>query len=140
MSDGFQVAGDFHPFNVLFREDEEFTLLDRSRGEWGEPADDVSCMTINYLFFSLQRYGTLAGPFEELYVTFWNRYLEGTHDSEVFNVIQPWFAWRALVLASPQWYPTIHPDVRRKLLTFARQVMVQPRFEWREMNRYLEGV
>lgn len=135
-----QVHGDFHPFNVLFREDEEFTLLDRSRGEWGEPADDVSCMTINYLFFSLQRYGTLAGPFEELYVTFWNRYLEGTHDSEVFNVIQPWFAWRALVLASPQWYPTIHPDVRRKLLTFARQVMVQPRFEWRAINRYLEGV
>ena len=28
-------------------------MLDRSRGEWGEAADDVSSMTINYLFFGL---------------------------------------------------------------------------------------
>lgn len=28
-------------------------MLDQSRGEWGEAADDVSSMTINYLFFGL---------------------------------------------------------------------------------------
>src|SRR5262245_14633369 len=36
-----QVHGDFHPWNILFREGADFMLLDRSRGEWGEPADDV---------------------------------------------------------------------------------------------------
>lgn len=39
-----QVHGDFHPWNVLFREGTDFTVLDRSRGEWGEPADDVAAM------------------------------------------------------------------------------------------------
>jgi hypothetical protein len=49
---------------VLFREGVDFTVLDRSRGEWGEPADDVTAMTINYIFYSLQKYGELAGVFE----------------------------------------------------------------------------
>ena len=35
------MHGDFHPWNLLFREGVEFSVLDRSRGEWGEPADDV---------------------------------------------------------------------------------------------------
>ncbi|NJD68896.1 MAG: aminoglycoside phosphotransferase family protein, partial [candidate division NC10 bacterium] len=32
------VHGDFHPWNILFRKGTDFTLLDRSRGEWGDPA------------------------------------------------------------------------------------------------------
>jgi hypothetical protein len=134
-----QVHGDFHPFNVLFTEGESFNLLDRSRGEWGEPADDVSCMTINYLFFSLQRYGWLDGPFVKLYTTFWETYLAQSPDDELLSVIQPWFAWRALVLASPQWYPTLEEAVRRKILTFARRVMAKRSFEWQQINRYLEA-
>src|SRR5581483_11304854 len=55
-----QVHGDFHPWNVLFREGTDFTVLDRSRGEWGDPADDLAAMTINYLFFSLQRSGRVT--------------------------------------------------------------------------------
>jgi aminoglycoside phosphotransferase (APT) family kinase protein len=35
-----QVHGDFHPWNILFRSAAEFSLLDRSRGEYGDPADD----------------------------------------------------------------------------------------------------
>jgi hypothetical protein len=31
-----QVHGDFHPWNVLFRQGTDFSVLDRSRGEWGE--------------------------------------------------------------------------------------------------------
>jgi aminoglycoside phosphotransferase (APT) family kinase protein len=134
-----QVHGDFHPFNVLFSEGESFSLLDRSRGEWGEPADDVSCMTINYLFFALQRYGQLDGPFTELYTAFWETYLAQNPDEELLRVIPPWFAWRALVLASPQWYPSIPAEARRKLLTFARQIMAEERFEWRQINRYLSA-
>lgn len=133
-----QVHGDFHPFNVLWADD-SLTVIDRSRGAWGEAADDVSCMTINYLFFSLQRYGELAGPFATLYHTFWSTYLEATQDNALGFVIQPWFAWRALVLASPQWYPTLSDDVRRALLRFARTVLTQEFFAWPEINRYLEA-
>jgi hypothetical protein len=133
-----QVHGDFHPFNVLFEEELEFHLLDRSRGEWGEPADDVSCMTINYLFFSLQRSGRLEGPFQELHDRFWEHYLALRTDEELATVIQPWFAWRALVLASPKWYPTILEDVRRKLLAFAHRVMSTDRYDYRQANQYME--
>jgi hypothetical protein len=96
-------------------------------------------LTINYLFFSLQRYGELAGPFLELYHAFWGRYLQERSDPELFWVIQPWFAWRALVLASPQWYPTLHEQVRRKLLTFARRILVTEHFAWQAINCYLEA-
>lgn len=133
-----QVHGDFHPFNVLFGEGDSFRLLDRSRGEWGEPADDVSCLSINFLFFSLQGRDRLAGPFLELYTTFWESYLAARPDEELLAVIQPWFAWRALVLASPQWYPNTQVPARRKLLTFARRVMDEERFAWTEINTYLE--
>jgi aminoglycoside phosphotransferase (APT) family kinase protein len=133
-----QVHGDFHPFNVLFEEGLEFHLLDRSRGEWGEPADDVSCMTINYLFFSLQRYRWLEGPFRELHDRFWEHYLALRPDEELATVIQPWFAWRALVLASPKWYPTISGDVRRKLLAFAHRVMSTDRYDYHQVNQYME--
>src|SRR5690349_12840046 len=36
-----RAHGDFHPWNLLFTAGTEFSVLDRSRGEWGEPADDV---------------------------------------------------------------------------------------------------
>lgn len=135
-----QVHGDFHPFNVLFEDGQTFHILDRSRGEWGEPADDVSCMTINYLFFGLQHAGRLDGPFRELHDRFWAAYLGQRPDGELSGVIQPWFAWRALVLASPVWYPTISEGVRRKLLAFGRRVLSIERYEYQRINEYLEGV
>ena len=49
-----RVHGDFHPWNILFRDGTDFSVLDRSRGEWGEPADDVSALGVNYLFFGLR--------------------------------------------------------------------------------------
>ncbi len=54
-------------------------------------------------------------------------------------MIQPWFAWRALVLASPTWYPEISEDVRRTLLTFARRVMSTESYDYRNVNQYLEN-
>jgi hypothetical protein len=133
-----QVHGDFHPFNLLFEQDLEFHVLDRSRGEWGEPADDVSCLAINYLFFSLQRSGCLEGSFRALHDLLWKHYLNLRPDDELAAVIQPWLAWRALVLASPVWYPTIAEDERRKLLIFARRVLSEEWYDYRQVNHYLE--
>lgn len=133
-----QVHGDFHPFNVLFRDGVDFSLIDRSRGEWGAPEDDVTCMAINYLFFSLQRSGKLTGAFEQLYNAFWNVYLAESGDKELLSLVAPWFAWRALVVASPQWYPTIADEVRCKLLNFARNVLLAKRpFCPADTNDYL---
>ena len=133
-----QVHGDFHPFNVIFEEGVTIHLLDRSRGEWGEPADDVSCMSINYLFFSLQRSGRLEGAFRELHDRFWDRYLHLRPDEELSSVIQPWFAWRALVLASPIWYPNLAEEVREKMLAFARRVLSTESYDYHQVNHYCE--
>ena len=134
-----QVHGDFHPFNIIFEESDCFWVLDRSRGEWGEPADDVSCLAINYLFFSLQRFGKLERPFGELHDIFWNAYVAEASDEELPTVIQPWFAWRALVLASPVWYPDLDVGVRVKLLRFARRVMALKRYDFSKADRYMAG-
>jgi hypothetical protein len=133
-----QVHGDFHPWNLLFREGADFTALDRSRGEWGEPADDVTCLTINYLFFSLRRSGRLEGPFETLFRRFWSRYVSRSGDSEMVEVAAPFFAFRALVLASPVWYPALPEGVRRKLFAFARNVLDSSRFDPAAANAYCE--
>ena len=131
-----QVHGDFHPWNLLFREGADFTALDRSRGEWGEAADDVTCLTLNYLFFSLQRAGRLEGDFETLWLRFWDRYLERSGDREIAEVAAPFFAWRALVMANPVWYPALAEELRRKLLRFALNVLAAERFEPRRANEY----
>lgn len=131
-----QVHGDFHPWNVLFRNGTDFTALDRSRGEWGEPADDVSAMTINYVFYSLQKYGKLAGIFEHLFTLFWDNYLKRTLDTEILEVIQPFYAWRGLVVASPIWYPHIEKKVRFKLFSFVRNVLSCENFDPAQVNSY----
>jgi hypothetical protein len=131
-----QVHGDFHPWNILFREGIDFTALDRSRGEWGEAADDVTCLTLNYLFFSLQRAGRLEGDFETLWLRFWDRYLERSGDRGVLEVAAPFFAWRALVMANPVWYPALAEALRGKLLEFALQVLAAERFDPRRANEY----
>jgi streptomycin 6-kinase len=133
-----QVHGDFHPWNILFGAGTDFCLLDRSRGEWGDPADDVSCITMNYLFFSLQRSGRLDGNFESLFLRFWDRYLERTGDDEMLEVVAPFFAFRGLVMAHPVWYPRLAKDVRRKLFNFIVAVLNKDRFDPSQVNSYCD--
>jgi hypothetical protein len=131
-----QVHGDFHPWNILFREGPDFSVLDRSRGEWGEAADDVTCLTLNYLFFSLQRSGRLEGDFESLWLRFWDRYLERSGDRELLEVAAPFFAFRGLVMANPLWYPALDDRIRRTVLEFVLNVLSEPRFDPRRANQY----
>lgn len=131
-----QVHGDFHPWNILFRSGTDFTVLDRSRGEFGDPADDLACLTLNYVFFSLQCSGRLDGAFETLFLRFWERYLKKTGDREVLHVVAPFLAFRALVMASPVWYPGLSDAVRSKLLTFIFGVLDQELFDPTQVNNY----
>lgn len=131
-----QVHGDFHPWNVLFDHGVDFRLLDRSRGEYGDPADDVTCLTLNYVFFSLQRSGRLEGVFEKMFLRFWDRYLVASGDSEILQVAAPFLAFRGLVMASPVWYPALEESVRRKLLSFIRSVLESETFDPALVNAY----
>jgi Phosphotransferase enzyme family len=117
-----RVHGDFHPWNILFQAGTEFAVLDRSRGEWGEPADDISALGINYLFFGLRKSGgsEVAEPFLGLFRAFLDAYLADSRDHELYEVLPPFFMFRALVIAHPRWYPTLPDATRSSLLDFAR--------------------
>ncbi len=124
-----QVHGDFHPWNLLFREGTDFSVLDRSRGEWGEPADDVAALAINYVFFGLRKSARAGGrqvsePFLGLWRTFLDAYREASGDAELMEVLPPFLAFRALVIAHPRWYPGLAEATRRALLTFAQTMAV----------------
>lgn len=130
--------GDFHPWNVLVQGGGEFAVLDISRGEWGEPADDVATMSCNYLLFGLYDKPLLEGPFAELFSVFWETYLKKTGDVEMLKVVAPYFVFRGLVIASPEWYPS-HPEaVRKGLFRFLENVLVDDEFDYKNVNKYMK--
>jgi hypothetical protein len=133
-----QVHGDFHPWNIMFRQGLDFTVLDRSRGEWGEPADDTAAMTINYLFYNLQTKRKMEESFMRLFRLFWRNYLDKTRDNEILTVVQPFYAWRSLVLASPLWYPNLETNVRKGIFKFATRMLKTRIFDFEDIESYLE--
>jgi hypothetical protein len=139
-----RVHGDFHPWNLLFREGTDFSVLDRSRGEWGEPADDVSALGVNYLFFGLRRSAAegragVAEPFLGLFRRFLDVYLERSGDGELLEVLPPFFAFRALVIAHPRWYPALAHETRVALLRFARAMAAPGPFDPARLPGLQEG-
>ena len=128
--------GDFHPWNLLFRHETDFSVLDRSRGEWGEPADDVAALGVNYLFFGLR--SRAPEPFRFLFCTFLETYLRESHDQEVLEVLPIFLAFRALVIAHPLWYPELRDHLRRALIFFARRMMRDSTFDPEDVRVLLE--
>ncbi len=133
------VHGDFHPWNVLVTDDGDFWVLDRSRGEFGDGADDVATMACNYILYGLYDKPQISGPFEEMYMTFLEEYLSITNDSEMLEVIAPFFVFRALVIASPKWYPTHPKEVREGLFRFMENILEDERFDYKNVNKYMQG-
>jgi hypothetical protein len=134
-----RTHGDFHPFNVLFQGGDggapdapgRVVLLDASRGSEGDPADDVAALTINYLFFGVgdaERPRWSAG-LGRLWERFFVTYLEAQREVDVLAALAPFYAWRALVVASPLWYPDLSAEARDRILGFAERALAAPRFD-----------
>lgn len=123
------IHGDFHPFNLLFDGERGLTLLDASRGCLGDPADDVICLAINYVFFALDHPGAWAGGFRDLWQEFWSTYMTRRSDPELLSSAPLYWAWRGLVLANPVWYSKLSPDARERLIASIDRALDAPRFE-----------
>ena len=139
-----QIHGDFHPGNILFKEARshppipplarggeggvDFTLLDRSRGPWGEPADDVTALTINYIFFSIKNHGTVTGAYLEALELFFDEYVRLSGDREIYETLAPFFAFRGAVVANPVFYPEVTREQRRLIFRFVNNVLDSERF------------
>ena len=153
-----QIHGDFHPGNIWFTSDDtekrrpgdsethrismspslpDFILLDRSRGPWGDPADDVTALTINYIFFSIKNFGAVKGPYLDGLRLFFERYKTLAGDDELFSVVAPFYAFRGAVVANPIFYPELTPDQRKLIFRFVNNVLEDERFEIDKINDYL---
>lgn len=124
-----RTHGDFHPFNLVFGPDGGLALLDASRGCAGDPADDVTALAVNYVFFSLDTPGAWSRGLGALWHRLWSRYLELTGDRALLEVAAPWLAWRALVIANPRWYPNLSQRGRDALLGWIERVLDAPRLD-----------
>jgi hypothetical protein len=123
-----RTHGDFHPFNLVWTDGEALVPLDASRGSEGDPADDVACLTINYLFFALEHRERFSAGLGRLWSRFWERYLSLAGPS-VLEALAPFYTWRALVIASPRWYPRMTADDRARVLSFAHRVLDAEHFD-----------
>ncbi len=121
-----RTHGDFHPFNVVFApggDGARFTPLDASRGGRGDPADDLTAMSVNYVFFAAEHRGAWARGLGPLWRAFWRRWLDATGDREALEVAPPFLAWRALVVSSPRFYPHLGAPARDLLLRLAERAL-----------------
>lgn len=137
-----QIHGDFHPGNIWFKEGSsqqktKFILLDRSRGPWGDPADDITALAINYIFFSIRNHGTVQGAYLEGLNLFFDEYIRASGDEELFEVLAPFFAFRGAVVANPVFYPDLSRDIRNRIFNFVRNVLSADRFDVKAVNEYL---
>lgn len=133
------IHGDFHPGNILFSGRRSFTLLDRSRGEYGEPADDLTALTINYVFFSLIHHGKMEGAYNEAMSLLWDEYVSASGDSDVYNVAAPFFAFRGVVVANPLFYPDVSDYVRGSIFGFVHGVLRAGSFDPCRVNEYIKS-
>jgi aminoglycoside phosphotransferase (APT) family kinase protein len=134
-----QIHGDFHPGNIWFQADDDFILLDRSRGPWGEPADDVTALAINYIFFSIKNHGDLRGAYREGLALFFEEYMRTSGDKEITEVVAPFFAFRSAVVANPVFYPDVSDEDRRKIFLFAEKVLSSDSFSVERVNTYMNA-
>jgi hypothetical protein len=134
-----RVHGDFHPWNILFHGEgsqREVMVLDRSRGAYGEPADDLTALSINYLFFALRHGPQAAAPLRALHRHFYDAWLSLTGDREVLEVAQPYLVFRALVVASPVWYPDLPAGMRARLFELIDAVLDMRRLDLDKVERF----
>ncbi|MBI5212602.1 MAG: phosphotransferase, partial [Nitrospirae bacterium] len=134
-----QIHGDFHPGNIWFKDNADFVLLDRSRGPFGEPADDVTALAINYIFFSIKNHGAVRGAYIEGLNLFFEEYIGLTGDKELFEILAPFFAFRGAVVANPVFYPELTIEARNKIFRFVKNVLSAERFETRDVNYYIKN-
>ncbi len=124
-----RIHGDYHPFNVVFDERAGLSLLDAARGCAGDPADDVTCMAVNYVFFAVEAPNAWRDALRELWQRFWSVYLTESGDSRLLDVVAPFLAWRGLVVANPAWYPGVDARARDKVMRLIERTLAAPRFD-----------
>jgi aminoglycoside phosphotransferase family enzyme len=124
------IHGDFYFNNIFFDDSDKLTVTDRSRGAWGEPAEDVVTVVINWMMWAFLKHGEFRGPFRELTDMFIKTYIDKTKDKEILEMMPLFFISRAPIVCCPVFYPDSSYDkARRKLFDFVWDMHKKGRFE-----------
>lgn len=146
------VHGDFYPGNIWFDND-ELVVLDRSRFRHGDPADDTTCLTMNFINYSVMSYGDFRDPFKKLTEIFFDEYFKHKKDDEMFEVSPLFYAFRAIVCIHPVFYSKEwmrshgfseeriekSDESKKKIINFMRNVLDEDEFDPKKINSYLKG-
>ncbi len=131
-----RMHGDFHPGNIMF-DGRKMTVLDASREMFGDPADDMTSMAINYIWFAVMQTGKFDGPFAKLFDVFWKNYFKKTGDRLIAKTAGVFFAFRGVVVAHPFFYSRQTDSVRRKMMRFVENVLDDKVFDPEKIDQYL---
>ena len=138
-----EIHADYHPGNLWF-ENNNLTILDRARGRFGEPADDITAFIINPIMYSLITNGRFEGPFKEMFDIFWNNYFKQTKDKEMRKIIAPYLAFRVAVVTNPIFYNDESLGgkerakfIRSKLINLSLNILNDNEFDPKKINTYL---
>jgi hypothetical protein len=144
------VHGDFYPGNILFDND-NLIVLDRSRFRYGEPADDTTCLIMNFINYSVMSYGDFRNPFKEMVEIFFKEYFEKRKDSDMFKASPLFFGFRGIVCIHPIFYSKEWMKSRgfkkdkidkinqnkKRIINFIDNVLEEDKFEINKINKYL---
>lgn len=139
-----EIHGDYHPGNLWF-ENDKLIILDRAKGRFGEPADDITAFIINPIMYSLiaTKECRFKGPFKKVFDIFWNNYFKQTKDKEMRKIIAPYLAFRIAVVTNPIFYDDDFfggvekaKIVRTKIINLALNVLKDNEFNPEKINLY----
>lgn len=117
-----QVYGRLQFDQIIVLPQGEITLIDPGL-EPGDPALDVSIVTVALIELGAQEPLCWMDGYRLLLEAFWSTYLAASGDHELLDVTPPFLAWRAL-----QCCLGATPGVQRRLLAFAEEVLEQSSF------------
>jgi len=144
------IHGDFYPGNIWF-DDGKLVVLDRSRFRYGEPADDVTCLIMNFINYSVMTYGDFRDPFKEMVELFFSEYFKERKDIDLFKISPLFFAFRGIVCIHPIFYSKewmksrgfkqeridLINENKKKIMNFINNVLKEDEFKVDRINTYL---
>lgn len=94
---------------------------------------------MNYIFYSVQKSLRLTGDLKDLFElsskTTWKRRVTKSCWRSSRHSLP---SGRWYIVASPTWYPLLSDDVRRALFNFLENVLGSKKFNYRDVNSYLD--
>jgi aminoglycoside phosphotransferase (APT) family kinase protein len=119
-----RIHGDFHPLNILFGKETQFSVIDAYGPGWGDAAFDVGTMLMNYYALHNEKGGLGTPAGRQLAERFLSAYVDRCDDPEgLYRVLPLPLARGALIMATTYFFPH-RPEVERdRLIRLAGDIL-----------------